>query len=349
MTCPVAVGIVSWNSASELEGCLAAVAALDPAPAELVVVDNHSGDDSVAVAARHLPATARLVCEDHNGGWSVGMNRVIATTTAPWVLALNPDARPAPDYLGRLLAYSEVSPWRVGALTGRLVRPGLPARLDACGMQLTRSFRHLDRGSGEPDCGQYPLPERVFGATGAASLFSRVALDECAISALEWIDESFHSYREDAELAFRLRERGFEILYIPDAVCEHRRAVVPAGRRAVAPEINRYSLRNRYLLRLAHQSGSNLVRTLPWTLGRDLAALLWVLLFERSSAAAYGELWRKRRVLWTRARAIRARRLVSVDSWFGCEGLPLDLPAGWSRADGGAPLVPGNSETRPGG
>jgi GT2 family glycosyltransferase len=320
---PVAVAIVSWNSAADLEANLDTVLALDPAPREIVVVDNHSRDASVMVA-RGLLGEAGLVVElDHNSGWAGGMNRAIAATSAPWILALNPDARPAKDYLACLLACADQPRWRVGAVTGRLLRPGSPPRLDACGMRLTRSFRHLDRGSGEPDRGQYGVPERVFGATGAASLFSRAALDDVAIGSEEWIDEAFHSYREDAELAFRLRERRWEILYTPEARCEHRRAVTPSGRRQVDPAINRASLRNRYLLRLAHQSGRNLWRTLPQTLSRDLLALLWVLVAERSSRGAYQELWRRRRELWQRAQRIRARRQVSIDEWFGIQGLPL--------------------------
>lgn len=328
MTAPVAIALVTWNSAAELAACFAGIAALDPAPAEVVVVDNASGDDSAQVAAVLLsqlaPRTATaLVRQTSNRGWSGGMNRAIAASTAPFVLALNPDAHPAPDYLARLLDWEQVPGLAIGAWTGRLVRPGSPVLLDACGMRLTRTFRHLDRGSGEPDRGQYDQVERVFGATGAASLWRRTALDDVRLGPREWIDESFHSYREDAELCFRLRERGFEVLYVPSARCEHRRAVTPSSRRQASAAVNRGSLRNRYLLRLAHQSRANLLRTLPMTLARDVAALLWVVCCEPSSLGAYGELWRQRRHFLARARAVRARRLVSVDGWFGCSGLPL--------------------------
>lgn len=332
MTAPVAVAVVTWNSAAQLPSCMAAIANLEPAPAEVVVVDNASCDGSAELAARLLDqfgakTAGSLVREATNRGWSGGMNRAISATSAPFVLALNPDAAPAPDFLARLLAWQEVPGLSIGAWTGRLVRPGTPVVLDACGMQLTRSFRHLDRGSGEPDRGQYDQVERVFGATGAAALLRRAALDDVRLGSEEWIDESFHSYREDAELCFRLRERGFEVLYVPDARCEHRRAVTPASRRQASATVNRGSLRNRYLLRLAHQSGANLLRTLPLTLARDVAALLWVLGCERSSLGAYADLWRQRRHFLARARAVRARRLVSVDGWFGCSGLPLPGPA----------------------
>ena len=112
----------------------------------------------------------------------------------------------------------------------RPAAPGEPPLLDACGMRLAAAWRHLDRGSGEPDRGQLALPERVFGGTGAASLFRRAALDDVAVDG-EVFDPRFHSFREDAELCFRLRERGWEVVYEPVAVCEHRRKSSPSGAR----------------------------------------------------------------------------------------------------------------------
>src|SRR5690606_37685240 len=128
-----------------------------------------------------------------------------------------------------------------------------------------------------------------------------------------------HSFREDAELCFRLRERGWEVLYAPAAVCEHRRHNLPSRRRAMPAFVNYHSLKNRYLLRLYHQTWANLVWTLPCALWRDLQALVWVLLAERSSLPAYGWLWRHRRELLARRRAIQGRRTAGwweVERWF---------------------------------
>ncbi len=340
MTPAVDVLIVSHDSAADLPDCLAAVAALEHRPRRAVVVDCASADGSAATAegARAALAAAGVALTveplDENVGFAAGMNRALALAAGAgedgWVLSLNPDARPAPDYVTRLLARAAAHPGlAVGAVTGRLVRAtpgagGAPV-LDACGMRLTRSWRHLDRGSGEPDDGRFGRAERVFGATGAASLFARRALADAAVAG-EVFDPRFHSFREDAELAFRLRERGWEVLYEPVARAIHRRRVLPERRRALPPAVNRHALKNRYLLRLYHQTAGNFWRTLPWALGRDLAALAWVLAAERSSLPAYGWLWRHRREVFARRRAIQARRTVpapDLDRWFGRSGVPL--------------------------
>ncbi len=325
---PVAVCIVTYDSAADLPACLEAVAAQDHRPLELVIVDCASADDSVAAAralgTADVPKT--IVDLPENLGFAGGMNRAFAETAAPYLLTLNADARPRPDYVRRLLVHARRP--GVGAATGRLLRPaaGVERRLDACGMVLRRTWRHLDRGSGEVDRGQWSRAERVFGATGAASLFSRAAVVDASLDG-EVFDRDFHSFREDAELAFRLRERGWEVIYEPRAVAEHRRRVLPQGRRQLPAAINYHSLKNRYLLRAYHQRAGNFFRTLVPTLGRDLLALGYVLLAERSSLAAYRWLWRHRREILERRRRIQERRRVppaEIDRWFSHQSLPLD-------------------------
>jgi len=325
MSAPVAIAVVTHESAADLPGCLAAVRRLAPAPAELAIVDCASRDASLAAARRDTPPglTTSLVALNENLGFAAGTNHAIAATRSPWILTLNPDAEPRTDALERLLELAtDPRAGRVGAVAARLVRPGEPRRLDACGMRLTRTWRHLDRGSGELDRGQFAVAERVFGATGAASLWRREALDDVALDG-EIFDPRFHSYREDAELCLRLRERGWEIVYQPTAQVVHRRRVVPAGRSELPATINFHSLKNRYLLRVGHQTVGNFWRTLPWTLARDLAALAWVLTRERSSLAAYAWLWRHRRDLAARRRRLRSRATTSVERWFGSDGEPL--------------------------
>jgi GT2 family glycosyltransferase len=328
----VAVCIVTHDSAPDLPGCLEAVARLEHRPLEIVVVDCASADGSLEAARRSasaLPADVPFQATGltENAGFAGGMNAAFALTAAPFVLTLNADARPAPDYVSRLLALCEAHV-RAGAVTGRLVRPvdaDGRRRLDACGMRLIRTWRHLDRGSGEEDRGQYSTPERVFGATGAASLFRRAALDDAAVEG-EIFDSCFHSFREDAELCFRLRERGWEVLYEPAAVTEHRRFNLPERRSAMPPVVNYHSLKNRYLLRLYHQTAGNLLRTLAPTLLRDIAALGYVVLRERSSLAAYAWLWRHRAEILRRRRIIQGRRTVSaasIDRWFSSPGEPI--------------------------
>jgi GT2 family glycosyltransferase len=332
---PIDVCIVTYDSAGDLEPCLRSVEALAHRPLAIQVVDCASVDSSVEIARRFAAESTletTVVRLERNAGFAGGMNEALAHGHAPWALLLNPDARPAPDYLDRLLEACASSPAArngtrgVGAATGRLSRlasDGEPPRLDACGMRLTLTWRHLDRASGRLDRGQHATRASVFGATGAASLFRRAALEDVAIGGRVF-DDWFHSFREDAELCFRLQERGWDVVYEPRAQATHRRRVAPGRRRELAPAINFHSLKNRYLLRLYHQTPRNLLATLPFTLFRDAMALGWVLLRERDSLPAYGWLWRNRSALYERRRVIQSRKTHSIEQWFVRDALTGD-------------------------
>lgn len=331
MTPEVTVAIVTYGSAADLPGCFAALAAQEHRGFAVVVVDCASTDRSVEVArGTDLGDVKKTVVPlAENLGFAGGMNEAFRRSDSPYFLTLNADTRPGSGLLGVLLErFRSSAELRLGAVTPRLVRPaaaGKPPRLDACGMVLKTTWRHLDRGSGEVDRGQYMEAERVFGATGAATLWSREALKDVALDC-EIFDPGFHSFREDAELCFRLRERGWEVVYEPRAVAEHRRSVLPERRRRQPATLNRNSLRNRYLLRAYHQTGRSFLRTFVPTLARDLGALVYVVLFERTSLPAYAWLWRHRREIGARRRLVQGRRTVApaeVERWFRLAELPL--------------------------
>ncbi|MXW03333.1 MAG: glycosyltransferase [Holophagales bacterium] len=332
----LAICTVTWNDAANLPRFFEALATLQGPAFRLIVVDNASTDGTVESLREHAGAAGfpvEVIAIDENTGFAGGLNRALESAFASdprpeWVLSLNADAWPAADYLEQLIESarrfaSEERP--VGAVTGRLVRP--ESRLiDACGMALTRSWRHVDRGSDQADHGQYAVTERVFGGTGAATLFLGAALQDVAIDG-HVLDDDFHSYREDAELCFRLQERGWQVLYEPRARAVHRRVNLARRRRGMSPEVNFHSLKNRYLLQYYHRGLADLPRTFLATAIRELGIVAYVLLRERSSLAAWGWLWRHRRRLRERRRLIRSRRLVPAREtarWFGRASLPVD-------------------------
>ncbi|HVS63989.1 MAG TPA: glycosyltransferase [Thermoanaerobaculia bacterium] len=332
----VAVCTVTHDDAEHIERWADALAAADRAgPAvEVMVVDCASRDATRARLDRvRLGWPLRIVALEENLGFAGGMNTAIAacSSTVRWVLSLNPDARPEPEAMVALVECHRrwsAAGLRVGSVTGRLLREaveGQPRRLDACGMRLSPTWRHFDRGSSEIDRGQHPRAEEVFGGTGAATLYDLEALRDVAIGG-EIFDSDFHTYREDAELAFRLRERGWAAIYEPAARFEHRRLNLPERRSQMSAYANLHSLKNRYLLRLYHQTGLNLLTTLVTAQAREAIIVAAVLLRERGSTRAWQWLWRHRQRLRARARVVRSRRTVTareIERWFWREARAL--------------------------
>ena len=119
-------------------------------------------------------------------------------------------------------------------------------------MVVSTAGRHHDRGSGAALSDGLERPAWVFGASGAAALYRRAALEDVAYPGGEVFDERFFAYREDADLAWRLQRRGWRCLYWPAARAFHARGLKPEAHRAGTALINRLSVRNRFLLRWAN-------------------------------------------------------------------------------------------------
>lgn len=259
----VAVVIPTWNSAAEIERCLTAVR--PQSPAEIVIVDNGSRDDTVA-RVRALCPEARVIQNTENRGFSAACNQGVANSSAAHVLFLNADAQVDEGYLEMLVATLEGDP-RAASAIGKVVYDENGTRyIDSAGISMTFwALRPNDRGHDEPDVGQYDTAGTCFGASGAAALFRRTALDDVGP---EYFDEDLFAYYEDVDLAWRLANRGWVHRYEPSVTCHHRRR----GYEGKPAAIVEAAFFNRYLVWLKNES---LVRfctyaplALPWEAAR---------------------------------------------------------------------------------
>jgi GT2 family glycosyltransferase len=328
---PYAVVVVTHDHAETLSACLSAVQGLEPAPARLVVVDNASTDGSVEIAEKDPGELATtIIREDQNTGFAAASNRGIAATSEAWILLLNPDCSPRPDLVQRLLEAVADRPEaaRIGSVSPKLLRaqgPDIEAQpvIDAAGMVVTCSGRHFDRGAGIGDDGSCDQPAWIFGGTAAALLVRREALDDVAYPGKEFFAESFFAYREDAELAWRLQLRSWRCLYAPSAVAAHRRGFRPEEGRRGHAAINRFSVRNRFLLRRHCADFWWNLRCFPWWLLRDLMVVVACLTVERDSLPALVDVRRLRGDSRRRREWVLGRRTASpqqIAPWFRRRG-----------------------------
>lgn len=328
----VDVIVVTWNHQDTLAAALRGLAEQAQHPESVVVVDNASDDGTVRIARQwssHLPL--QVVEMGENRGFSAAANAGIALGRAPWVLSLNPDCRLEPAFLARLTGAAG----RLGAghACGLLLRAedhDLRAGdvVDSAGMVVTAAGRHHDRGTGRRVDAKLGLPAWVFGATGACALYRREALDDVAYLPREVFDERFFAYREDADLAWRLQRRGWRCVYWPEARAAHRRGLRPEARRRGSADINRHSVRNRFLLRWSNADWRWYLRCFPAWGVRDLIVLGACLTVERASLPALREALRFRAAQRRRGRENKARSTVSgweVARWFSPTGRVVPL------------------------
>jgi GT2 family glycosyltransferase len=303
----VAVGIVTFNSGSFLGRCLDSIGAQTVEPAEVLVWDNGSADDSVATARAHgVP----VVAGGANLGFAAAANELVRRTRAPYLLLLNPDAYPQPGYVAELLRVGQADP-TVGSLTGKLLRlpaPGGASVVDSTGHVLYRNRSALNRGENEVDRGQYDTPGEVFGVCAAAALYRRDMLDDVRVGD-DYFDPTFFAYLEDVDLDWRARLRGWRAYYVPSAVAYHERG--HKGRRSIRdPLVLRHSLKNRYLMMLRNDALGELLPDLPAVLGMEvLRALDYAITHPRALRGYVDLLALTRHAVRTRRAIQRGRRV----------------------------------------
>lgn len=330
----VLVSIVTYNSARYIVPCLESLKGQTFRDFTVHVWDNASSDESPRILASRGDFIHTTHLSPKNMGFCAANNRIIDSADSDYVLALNPDVVLEANFLERIIGALDEDK-RAGSATGKLWRQSpegnAPRIIDTAGIYFTPNQRHLDRGSGEIDSGQYNRREYVFGASGAAAVYRRTMLEDTK-AANQYFDEAFFAYREDADLAWRSQWMGWCCLYVPEAVGFHVRQVLPERRATLSQEINLHSFKNRFLLRIKNMDAGTYLRYfLPITL-RDLGALGYVLACEQSSLRAVPMIFHELPSALKVRKALRSRRRASphsVRSWFS--NRPISHPVQMSK------------------
>jgi GT2 family glycosyltransferase len=295
--------LISTDRAAEVRHSLPL--ALRQPGARVTVIDNACTDETAQLAAA---AGARVLRLERRLSWCAANNAAIAATEAEEVLLLNADCFLAPDFL----AHMRPRLWEpdIGSVAPKLVRAAGPGRsleqIDTAGLILDRRRKNNLIGHGAPAHG-YGTPGLCFGADGAAALFRRETLRDCAIDGRP-LDEDFEKYASDVDLAWRAQLFGWRCAYEPSAMALHIRTYSPSTRAQVGAAERRMQFRNRYLMMIKNETGRGLARDGAFIAGYEVLALGHVLLRERELLGAYREAARLAPRAWAQRRRVQARR-----------------------------------------
>ena len=197
---------------------------LAPQVDELVLVANPGGSPTAA--------GARVIDNERTLGFGANINRGVAATSAPFVIASNPDIQATPGSVSALREFADSHP-RAGIVGPQMHYPDgrwQPSRRSFPTVGGTLVRRTPLRRVLHPERRQrnhYLLDERPDAPVGAdwllgAFLFLRREL----LTELGGLDEGYRLYGDDIDLAYRAREAGWERWYVPEAVVVHHHQAV---------------------------------------------------------------------------------------------------------------------------
>jgi GT2 family glycosyltransferase len=218
--------IVNWNSGSDLLSCLESLYAHSLAGTmEVFVVDNGSEDGSPELIRRVLPQ-AVLIEVGANLGFAKAANLGWRHAQGEYVLFLNPDTLVPAGTLGQALTYLRSQPG-VGVLGVKLLNPDGSLQV-SCWNFLSLTTLLLDNLLRLPLvsrslAGRYLYrlwnhdeTREVDWISGAFMLFRRSVLEEVG-----GFDEDYFMYSEDMDLCYRVRQRGYPVVYYPATSIVH--------------------------------------------------------------------------------------------------------------------------------
>jgi len=311
----VSVAIVTWNSAEHLSECLQSLKTQTHPSIEVIVVDNASIDDSLAIVERMMPE-ATIIRKLQNTGFCGGHNTAIAAAHGEFYLPLNPDVEMAPTFVEALVQAMQTND-RIGTVVGKLYLEQADAEhsqsiIDETGLFMNRARRQYLRGHQEKEQQQYEEARYVFGASGAAPLYRRTMLEDIKIEG-DFFDSDFFAHKEDVDLSWRSQLLGWRTYYTPQAVARHHRHFRPhSDRHKIAADVKVHAIKNRYLTIIKNDLPRNLLADLPWIIGYDTVILAYVLLFERRSLQGFAQAFKLVPHALRKRQAIMRKRQMSA-------------------------------------
>ena len=320
----VTITILAYRSKETIQQCIAsALALIYEGQIDIRILEQGEDAEEFRIIQDSLPPGGIMknrsvfLTRGENIGFAAGHNALIRESDTDFILCLNADAVLLQDFL--LSAMPPFHDPSVGAVQGKVlrwknggrplptIRYGLPPAvddeqesiIDTTGLLPLRNRRIINRGQGEIDSEKFNVQGEIFGPDGAVPLYRRAALNDVAVplgKQKEYFDESFFTYKEDVDLAWRLQWRGWKTVYVPKAVAWHGRGSgdsaahtplrIIAERRKISPKAKYYSFANQRLMQIKNESVSALSRDFfPWAV-KECGAWLFALLSEAGTVPA---------------------------------------------------------------
>jgi GT2 family glycosyltransferase len=219
---PLSIIIPNWNGAKHLPTCLGSLQHQTYPNIEVILVDNASGDESVALVQRNYPEVV-LVQLDENLGLTGGINRGIRVARGEIIAPLNNDTEVAPGWAEALVTALLSHPG-AGMAASKMLLFDRRDTLHSAGDAYRVDGIPVNRGVWQKDEGQFDDDVYIWGGCGGAVAYRRAMLDDVGL-----LDEDLFMYCEDVDLNWRAQLAGYKCVFAPQAVVYHHLSATGGG------------------------------------------------------------------------------------------------------------------------
>lgn len=276
--------LVNYNGKDFVLDCIASILESSYPDFEIILVDNASCDNSLELVRQKFSGEERLkiIGNSSNLHFVEANNIGIRNSKGDFIILLNNDTQVKSDWLNQIeIAMRDVS---IGACQPKVLCYEDQGVIDNAGNYLDSLGYAHGRGHLEADNGQYESMEETFFAAGTAMVLRGKVLKGAG-----FLDSKFLMYSEDVDISWRIRLKGYRIVYVPKAVVYHK------GSRTIAKFSNRIftarlSRRNRLAVLIKNYGCLRLLGTLPQALFFYVLVFFKEMLIDRNPKLAFTSL-----------------------------------------------------------
>lgn len=219
--------IVNYNTGALTSACITSILHQQLKESfEIIVVDNASKDNSVSFLRSDFPEI-KVIANPQNVGLAAGVNRAIREAHGKYYLILNPDIVVLPQAIKQLLSFMEKNP-DVGMAGGKLLSPNGKLQYSCYRFYRIPTIIYRRTALGRTQWGK-----------AETDRFLMKDFDHTSVKAVDWLmgaclivradavkkvggmDEHFFLYFEDVDWSRRFWEKGYKVMYVPQAQFSH--------------------------------------------------------------------------------------------------------------------------------
>lgn len=352
----LSVHLVTWNGAKYVPALFESLRNQTYRDWKLVILDNASKDEMVLAMKKEImnfPVEVEFIDSSENTGFAGGHNMLFQKTNSEYFACLNQDLFLEPECLGKLVKFLDthqdvavVSPrlmkWNFSTQLSLFSFPSesfgneiFTDQIDSLGLKVLRSRRVREKYSGKlwqdikskmhlsfraERFRENQTALEVFGVSGTLPCFRRSMITTISFSDHTFFDQSYHAYKEDVDLAFRLQSAGHRAFVLLDAVAYHDRSAAgpdstsdraAAGNKKNQSEWVKYhSYKNHVMTLYKNEYWQNAILDFPWILWYELKKFGYFLVFDRHVLSGLSEVWNLRKELKKKKTEIKQKRKI---------------------------------------